>query len=1313
MSIMLLDFTYNMERGSSDWDDYYSTPLSKQWENIQRRYNICEDLQTVMDGVFSRYDDGCYYLSIPNILREIKQDKNGTNKYCNIVIRSRKAPMSMQGFSIILIGDIKESKVLALSVKGIEVIENASVGEGEKEIYCNCRCAYNSKTLPNGGKIPDFGENYIHSLPLLFTLDYVRQLWDNELLANPKIRSAYQKWANYMAFRQYWLEVQGKKGMAIDRDGVEVLDTYSISSKEFRFNKDKYADYVLGEEFTKGEQVVLTEKIGEADGFPLVKVVISKNRKAELADVDKRSGEPKTRGVIARFTSNNDIALSAFDDAEKGKNIQLDERYKSIIVEEIEPSVDDIERKFVAKKEKQFGEIDSKYKKTIDGEVDLFLGQRRREYESTAEAEHFEIRKKLDAQVAEAELKAEQFKKEYDRARAENKDPKKASSKERDDRSAELFSSVNLLKDKNARLLLSEETRLKNGVESKIQADKMVKRRDLGQKYSLDIQREKETIAAICEKDKQAEIAVRIENETVLQYQIYFRIDESDARQIRADIAKINPQFMVIDTFAEKIKIERQEKALNAFFQGYVKNPFLINYLFSPETLKRTNIGDVADIQWVLSDPLNERQKEAVCKALASESIFLLQGPPGTGKTQVIAELVAQYTKRGKKVLISSETHKAIDNVFERLPKDPNIRPLRMIPKRNNKKETEYSPDKLLPNFYRNIRTRLEQEIKRFTNFYAAKETFRADFAVFEKENGELNKNAKVLAVMTKLIARLEAERAELQNEYSKVKMQIDSLDTASENTIEEMLMRGVDLSQIDITVGADTAVLESELADWKNKLAAKEQEIVKLASNTSFEELQNKKTELTHKIERFFSEQKIRRTYKTLDEALVIIAEEWQALERDFARREKENKAKIPMYEEICSHLKSPSILESDIGKYTQELFENANVFGITATSNDRYSEKNNEGLARCGLKELNIREQGIDVVIIDEVSKSSFIDLLIPILYGKTVILVGDHKQLPPMYDLRHLKKAELIGLDENLISEHRNADYTAMYEECFFKTLYEKIPSDYKVMLTRQYRCHEDIMRVFNHFYGANEGKGLELGYENQNAKKQHNLDIRIDGKSVIERGKHIYFVNCNEFDEGEEGSTSRHNKQEAEVVVRLLTDLDEACGDYNLRYGIKVDRDNEIDERHSIGVICTYGEQAGKIKRSGIVSRCSNFNKSSDNKLVISTVDDFQGDERDIIILSMVRNPRRRTGNYDFVKKPERINVALSRARKMLIIIGNRNFLSDEGVIDLQDTDGRITKGYPVYRKIVETVGRYGKVIEAEEILTGNQSKGGRK
>ena len=144
---------------------------------------------------------------------------------------------------------------------------------------------------------------------------------------------------------------------------------------------------------------------------------------------------------------------------------------------------------------------------------------------------------------------------------------------------------------------------------------------------------------------------------------------------------------------------------------------------------------------------------------------------------------------------------------------------------------------------------------------------------------------------------------------------------------------------------------------------------------------------------------------------------------------------------------------MEEDRQSYTRELFNNVNVFGITCTSRDRFTKNQLQELDRYGIESVDIRTQGIDVVIIDEVSKSSFLDLLIPILYGKTVILVGDHRQLPPMYDLRHMRKDDFEGLDESIISKEINDGYTALYEECFFKTLYESVPSDFKVMLAQQ--------------------------------------------------------------------------------------------------------------------------------------------------------------------------------------------------------------------------------------------------------------------
>lgn len=144
---------------------------------------------------------------------------------------------------------------------------------------------------------------------------------------------------------------------------------------------------------------------------------------------------------------------------------------------------------------------------------------------------------------------------------------------------------------------------------------------------------------------------------------------------------------------------------------------------------------------------------------------------------------------------------------------------------------------------------------------------------------------------------------------------------------------------------------------------------------------------------------------------------------------------------------------------------------------------------MSEYNIDDIDIKSVGIDVVIIDEVSKSSFIDLLIPILYGKTVILVGDHRQLPPMYEFSKLRDDDFEGLDENIINKDINKKFTALYEECFFKTLFERIPDSYKTMLVQQYRCHEHIMNVFNHFY---QGE-LKLGFAGQNNTKKHNVKL----------------------------------------------------------------------------------------------------------------------------------------------------------------------------------------------------------------------------
>lgn len=299
-----------------------------------------------------------------------------------------------------------------------------------------------------------------------------------------------------------------------------------------------------------------------------------------------------------------------------------------------------------------------------------------------------------------------------------------------------------------------------------------------------------------------------------------------------------------------------------------------------------------------------------------------------------------------------------------------------------------------------------------------------------------------------------------------------------------------------------------NNLNEYRKQIKDINDQIIEIQDREDIKDIQINRNKLEFEINKFFKDFEILEPYHDIDEAINIIKIKWDELENDFNRKEQENKEKIPMYEKISNYISMTDVIESDRKKYKKNLFENANVFGITCTSKDQFRGRDVEALSEYNIEGLDIKSIGIDVVIIDEVSKSSFIDLLIPILYGKTVILVGDHRQLPPMYEFSKLREDDFEGLDEEIINKEINKKFTKLYEECFFKTLFEKIPDSYKTMLVQQYRCHEQIMNVFNHFY---QGE-LKLGFEGQNNIKNHNIRLISNGRTIIEPSKHIYFVDC---------------------------------------------------------------------------------------------------------------------------------------------------------------------------------------------------------
>lgn len=1524
MAYLYLNFEENLQSGSKNRDDFYTESLQAQYEKLKTKLGglAPETLQGFIQSALAPQMQNTFHISVPGFDRRIKENKRGRQCIYNIVIRLAHNRyidyIVSKKYDLILIGDLTFDSVTAVTIKGIELIDADMQKFGEKEVVCTALCAFTKKTVRNRNtgltfEAPDYGD-YVDLHNAVLTNDFINELC-TKCYPVPRPKQAIrtlEEWGKYISFRKYYLAKQSERSEEID--GVTVCDAYILTKEAYRKNSDRLSAFLLDgvADFEKGEQVIINKEESGAESFPLIRVDIRKNRKTVLSDTIGKGGKGKPRFEVQlrRYTNEAMGLSSAPPNYDENGNIPkgyrfyqylLGERYLFTYVDE-EPDCSELEQQYEKAKKEKFAQIDGKYAAVIAADLDRYMASiapdLEKKYQRLYADYEQELASMLEREIAENtdEDIQRKYKQEviapiqgnYERQLAELEKKLKHCKDDRSDEAVGLRKAImhaqtdfdkQLSKAQQKTPISSyyiargqrrkEEKKKSLAISKQAEIDRIrrEKQSNLERQYQTSIAAEKADAEGILKKQLAENKARKIENETVRCYMIYFRPDDEFDRlkDIQKKIEELDPKYLTYDNRAEKAKIERQEKALKSINEGYVRNPFLPTYLFAPESL-RSNSAVAEEIDWYL-ESLNERQKLAVRRALASESLFLLQGPPGTGKTQVIAELTAQFAKRGKKVLISSETHKAIDNVFERLPKIPEIRPLRLIPSQN-KKETNYSPEKLVDNFYNNIVGTLERQIGRYEHYEETKATFneemsrlrtaydrllrlkkqnalldgerselnaainrqnveyetlrgelspakeqterwrrtkrnienlnfssddvdaptialfsenckklcdaftflrgfdirkigeiaRLELAAVRQEASELLSDGKIAELQVKknqikvLIADLLGEDGEipqgneaykkLQRELIQVNNEIKRIKEgggfdASESAVLKLFpivgtdktvlnnlpqdlavfqtkLRGV-INDITAIVDEkitrcekDEAVIEQKIFEKQAQISSSKRKYEELSANASIEEYGDLNSSLKQKIARFFRDFGIVREYDpaNLETAFDIIAEEWRKLEYDHKRTEEEDKKKLPVYREIAKYLRQDDILEDDRRTYTRDLYECVNVFGITCTSRDRFTKAQLDELGKYGIDSVDIRTQGIDVVIVDEVSKSSFLDLLIPILYGKTVILVGDHRQLPPMYDLRHMRGSDFEGLDENIINKDINDGYTHLYEECFFKTLYEKVPEDFRVMLNKQYRCHSHIMEVFNHFYGGSQN-GLIVGTKQQDNEKEHNLTVKIDGTTVIDPAHHIYFIDCDQKESSAyEGSTSKINEQEAEVAITLLKALNAACEEQISAHKIHVDKAKGIDERPSAGIICTYGDQAGHIKKKRKYQKFNGFSEKQDERLIISTVDDFQGDERDIIIVSMVRNPSGSRYDAEFIKKFERINVALSRARKLLVILGSRKFLTEAGVIDLPDLSGKSVlnkKNFQVFREIIQTIDFRGRVLRAGDIL----------
>ncbi|SEJ56461.1 Superfamily I DNA and/or RNA helicase [Cyclobacterium xiamenense] len=409
-------------------------------------------------------------------------------------------------------------------------------------------------------------------------------------------------------------------------------------------------------------------------------------------------------------------------------------------------------------------------------------------------------------------------------------------------------------------------------------------------------------------------------------------------------------------------------------------------------------------------------------------------------------------------------------------------------------------------------------------------------------------------------------------------------------------------------------------------------------------------------------------------------------------------------------THLQKPNYETKKL--FAEKYLEYVNLIGATGSSIGKLNSENKwtsffrsylnvfekKHFENKNYDVLNRTKISFDTVIMDEASKATPPELALPVLFGKKSIIVGDHRQLPPMIDGEEIKDL-LMSIGEKALAKtlsHKE------FEISQFERLFKNIDESIKGTFDTQYRMHPAINEAISQFYKDDGGLKCGLPLEETYHNSFDEWDSRYHGlqyKNILTPETHTIWVNVTtpEIQEG----TSRVNFGEIESIDNILTVLNNSKGKNEFDQWLS----NKSLEEKQIGLISFYGKQIHYINKML-------KEKHSEVPIRLSTVDRFQGMERNIIIVSMVRSNKLASfqgqqpdeiygelgyplqESLGFAESPNRLNVALSRARRLLIVVGNSEHFCRKDI----------------YKNVFETIQQKGKIISAEELQNAVDQNG---
>ena len=680
------------------------------------------------------------------------------------------------------------------------------------------------------------------------------------------------------------------------------------------------------------------------------------------------------------------------------------------------------------------------------------------------------------------------------------------------------------------------------------------------------------------------------------------------------------------------------------------------------------------------SKHLTPSQKKAISMALNAEDFLLVQGPPGTGKTTIIAEMTRNFVQRGQKVLICSKGNLAVDNVLEKWINENKMRPDGHLCVRLGNEDRikldflrDYTPATVTARQQEHLHRACNEERQRLTGYVelplaqmqtyipwhrsisslcslvwslfdyltALSRCYGAVFAATEK----LRKFG-VRANMGNLVAKQQATdrcRAVLYHQlYLPVALLLcrEKAPTAEDVTpirqayqraireFEGMLLPGEPGFWLRLLAKDPLKQLEKtegRLEAWKKAFCDAYPITDYIAKRPN--DILRSNPKCIARMERLASDI---RNHAPMEDTVKRLEALPQSLEEDRQR-----------------YLRLRAVLRdwlTELGSGKSDSLEQAAVLGSIPVI----------GSTCMGILSDNaFKEASFDVVIVDEAGQIPIFDVLVPIIKAKKVILIGDHMQLPPMNEQDFARyyagKVADKGTDEY---KEAKAEAEAAYNISLFEKLFNAPELKAKTMIDQQFRMPKAICRfVSDTFYGGKYHSGIEE-----------------DGRpiSIAGRSDPIYFYDTCRLPAQERQETLHDpgcsNNVEAEICAGVLEELILALrsGVYTIRPKAElVTKEGKYD----IGVISGYGKQVEAIREKTLQKLQKHMSPEEAaaelDKFMISSVDSFQGRDNEIILFSMTRsNPN---GKIGFLKDVRRLNVAMTRAKSMLIMVGDSQTL----------------------------------------------------